>query len=65
MGDEELLVELTKVKGIGPWSVDMFSMFVLGRPDILPVGDWAVRKSMERLYKLKVQCPVDCLSMST
>ena len=35
-------------------SVDMFSMFVLGRPDILPVGDWAVRKSMERLYGLKV-----------
>ena len=33
----------------------MYAMFVLGRPDVLPVGDWAVRKSMERLYGLKVQ----------
>lgn len=35
---------LTAVRGVGPWTVDMFSMFHLGRPDILPVGDLAVRK---------------------
>jgi DNA-3-methyladenine glycosylase II len=35
---------LTAVRGIGPWTVDMFSMFHLGRPDVLPVGDLAVRK---------------------
>lgn len=55
MSDEELLESLTRVKGIGPWSVDMFAMFNLGRPDVLPVGDWAVRKSMQHLYGLKVR----------
>lgn len=42
--DDILLPTLTAVRGIGPWTVDMFSMFHLGRPDILPVGDLAVRK---------------------
>jgi hypothetical protein len=42
--DAELMSALTAVRGIGPWTVDMFSMFHLGRPDVLPVGDLAVRK---------------------
>lgn len=42
--DEALLSTLTAVRGVGPWTVDMFSMFHLGRPDVLPVGDLGVRK---------------------
>ncbi|CAD7695726.1 unnamed protein product [Ostreobium quekettii] len=52
MPDEELREALTKIKGVGPWTVDMFSMFYLGRPDILPVGDLAVRKGLKVLYNL-------------
>ena len=44
MSDPELLAALTAVRGIGPWTVDMFAMFHLGRPDVLPVGDLGVRK---------------------
>ncbi|KAK9830022.1 hypothetical protein WJX72_009248 [[Myrmecia] bisecta] len=53
MDDEALVRELVKVKGIGRWSVDMFAMFHLGRPDVLPVGDLGVRKGMQTLYRLK------------
>lgn len=42
--DAELLAMLTAVRGIGPWTVDMFAMFHLGRPDVLPTGDLGVRK---------------------
>lgn len=44
---------LTHVKGLGPWSVDMFAMFHLGLPDVLPVGDLGVRRGMQILYGLK------------
>ena len=38
----------------GRWTVDMFAMFHLGRPDVFPLGDLAVRKGLQELYKLKV-----------
>jgi DNA-3-methyladenine glycosylase II len=53
MNAEELHTALTAVKGLGPWSVDMFCLFHLGLPDILPVGDLGVRKGMQHLYNLK------------
>lgn len=53
LGDEEVTAELTAVKGIGQWSADMFLMFHLGRPDILPVGDLGIRRAIERAYGLK------------
>jgi DNA-3-methyladenine glycosylase II len=53
MNAEELHTALTAVKGLGPWSVDMFCLFHLGLPDILPVGDLGVRKGMQHLYSLK------------
>jgi 3-methyladenine DNA glycosylase/8-oxoguanine DNA glycosylase len=40
---------LLAVKGVGPWSLDMVSMFVLGAPDVLPAGDLGVRKGLARL----------------
>ncbi|KAI5066170.1 hypothetical protein GOP47_0018794 [Adiantum capillus-veneris] len=53
MEDEELLSALTSVKGIGVWSVHMFMIFSLHRPDVLPVGDLGVRKGFLKLYNLK------------
>lgn len=41
---------------VGQWTVDMFAMFHLGRPNIFPLGDLAVRKGLIDLYKLKVIC---------
>jgi len=52
LDDEQVAAELTAVKGIGQWSTDMFLMFHLGRPDILPVGDLGIRRAIERAYGL-------------
>lgn len=53
MPNEQLIEQLTAVKGIGEWSAHMFMMFGLGRLDILPVGDLGVRKAVMNLYGLK------------
>ncbi|WIA09969.1 hypothetical protein OEZ85_010181 [Tetradesmus obliquus] len=53
--DAQLLSALTAVRGVGPWTVDMFAMFHLGRPDVLPVGDLAVRKGLAHLNGLPHQ----------
>ena len=51
--DEEVTAMLLPVRGIGPWSVDMFLMFFLARPDVLPVGDLGIRKGMQRHFGLR------------
>ena len=53
MPDEEIIERLTEVRGIGRWTVEMLLMFRLGRPDVLPVGDYAVRKGFALWYELK------------
>lgn len=53
MADEEILEVLTKVKGIGPWTAQMFLMFTLGREDIFSHGDLGLKKGMIKVYKLK------------
>lgn len=53
MTDEQIIEALTEVKGIGRWTAEMFLMFVLNRPDVYPVDDLGMRKSIERLYGLK------------
>jgi DNA-3-methyladenine glycosylase II len=50
--DDEVVEQLTAVKGLGPWTVHMFLIFHLGRPDVLPVGDLGVRKAAQQLYGL-------------
>jgi DNA-3-methyladenine glycosylase II len=50
--DEEVVAELVAVKGIGLWSAQMFLMFHLERPDVLPVGDLGIRRAFERAYSL-------------
>jgi len=52
MSDEEVGQALMQVKGVGPWTVDMFLMFDLNRPDVLPVGDLGVRKGFQTLFGL-------------
>lgn len=52
MSDEAIAREIIAVKGLGPWSADMFLMFYLNRPDILPVGDLGIREAARRLYGL-------------
>jgi len=45
--------ELTKVKGIGPWTAEMFLMFTLGREDIFSHGDLGLKNAIKKLYKFK------------
>jgi DNA-3-methyladenine glycosylase II len=52
MSDDEIVERLTQVRGIGRWTVEMLLMFRLGRPDVLPVGDFAVRKGFAITYGL-------------
>jgi 3-methyladenine DNA glycosylase/8-oxoguanine DNA glycosylase len=49
--DEELVTRLTAVRGIGPWTVHMLLIFYLGRPDVLPTGDFAIRLGFKKLYR--------------
>ena len=54
MSDAEIIEHLTQVRGIGTWTVEMFLMFRLGRPDVLPVSDYGVRKGFALTFgKLK------------
>lgn len=51
--DDTIREQLTQIKGIGPWSADMFLMFGLGRPDVLPVGDYGFRMAVKNEFKLR------------
>lgn len=53
MTSDELVEHLVQVKGIGVWTVHMFLIFTLNRPDVLPTGDLGIRKGFQALYKLK------------
>ena len=53
MSDDEVIEALTRVKGIGMWTAQMFLMFRLGRPDILPVLDLGIRNAFRRAYRLR------------
>ena len=50
--DKEVVEQLVQVKGIGKWTADMFLIFCLGRPDVLPVGDLGLRRAMMVTYRL-------------
>ncbi|HTH53152.1 MAG TPA: DNA-3-methyladenine glycosylase [Edaphobacter sp.] len=51
MSDEEIIEHLTQVRGIGRWTVEMLLMFRLGRPDVLPVSDYGVRKGFALTFQ--------------
>ncbi|MBI3209914.1 MAG: DNA-3-methyladenine glycosylase 2 family protein [Candidatus Solibacter usitatus] len=52
LSDEQVIETLTQVKGIGVWTAQMFLMFALARPNVLPTGDFGIRKAMQIAYKL-------------
>src|SRR4030095_13274324 len=54
MTDDDVIQALTSVKGIGRWTAEMFLMFRLHRPDVLPVGDLGIVKAVQRAYKLRL-----------
>ena len=51
--DEEIIAHLTRVRGIGRWTAEMFLMFHLRRPDVLPVNDVGINRAMQRQYALE------------
>ncbi|HYM27016.1 MAG TPA: hypothetical protein VET66_02620, partial [Steroidobacteraceae bacterium] len=50
--DDEVIAQVTQVKGVGRWTADMLLLFCLGRPDVLPVGDLGVQNSLRTAYGL-------------
>ncbi len=53
LSDEEVHKQLTTVKGIGPWTAEMFLIFTLHRSDVFSVGDLGLRTAVSRLYKVR------------
>lgn len=53
MSDEDVITALTAVKGVGRWTAEMFLIFRLQRPDVLPVGDLGILKAVQRAYGLR------------
>jgi DNA-3-methyladenine glycosylase II len=53
--DEEIIAHLTRVRGVGRWTAEMFLMFHLGRPDVLPVNDVGINRAIQRQYGLDSQ----------
>ena len=53
MSDEEIVEHLTRVKGIGRWTAEIFLMFNLGRPDVMPADDLGIQAAVHRHYKMR------------
>ena len=53
MTDDEIVAELTKIKGIGRWTVEMLLIFRLTRPDVFPAGDLGIVKAVRKTYNLR------------
>jgi DNA-3-methyladenine glycosylase II len=53
MTDEEIVAHLTQVKGIGKWTAEIFLMFNLGRPDVMPADDLGVQNAVKRHYRMR------------
>jgi DNA-3-methyladenine glycosylase II len=51
--DEKVAQRLVEVKGVGQWTIDMYLLFHLGRPDVLPVGDLGIRRAALLAYRLR------------
>ncbi|MEX2081851.1 MAG: DNA-3-methyladenine glycosylase, partial [Dehalococcoidia bacterium] len=52
MSDEDAIATLTRVRGVGRWTAEMYLMFHLGRPDVLPTGDLGINRAIQLLYDL-------------
>jgi 3-methyladenine DNA glycosylase/8-oxoguanine DNA glycosylase len=58
MSDNQIIEKLTKIKGIGEWTAQMLMIFNLGRPDVFPVGDFALRKNYALFKKMSLPISV-------
>jgi 3-methyladenine DNA glycosylase/8-oxoguanine DNA glycosylase len=65
LGDDELVARLTGVRGIGPWTVHMLLIFYLGRPDVMPTGDFAIRLGFKKLYRKRKDPTPDAILKHT
>jgi DNA-3-methyladenine glycosylase II len=64
MSDEEVILRLTEVRGIGRWTVEMLLLFDLGRPDVWPVDDYGVRKGFAKTFgKRKLPTPKQLMKL--
>jgi DNA-3-methyladenine glycosylase II len=61
MADEDVIAALVKIKGIGRWSAEMFLIFRLLRPDVLPVGDLGILTAVQKAYRLRKRPSADRL----
>ena len=52
LGDNDIIEWLTKIKGVGPWTAEMFLMFTLNRPDVFPVTDLGIQKGFKLFFQL-------------
>jgi DNA-3-methyladenine glycosylase II len=52
MSDQQIIDSLVAIRGVGRWTAEMFLIFVLNRPDVLPVDDLGLRKAMQKLFDL-------------
>lgn len=65
MSDEEVINQLIQVNGIGRWTAEMFLIFCLGRPDVLPVTDLGIRKAMQKIYSIpELPKPAEMLAIA-
>ena len=65
LSDEKVIEELTKIRGIGVWTAQMFLMFSLCRPDVFPVGDLGIRNGIGKLYGFEERpSETECLEIS-
>ena len=63
--DDEIIAHLTSIKGVGVWTAEMFLMFALARPDVLPVGDLAIRTAMRNHLNLsEMPKPKECFPLA-
>jgi len=53
MSDDEIKEHLVQVKGIGTWTAEMFLIFALNRPDVLPLGDLGIKKGFKKVFKMR------------
>jgi DNA-3-methyladenine glycosylase II len=51
LSDEQVTIELTKLRGVGPWTAQMYLMFSMGRADVFPTGDLGIANAVTTLYK--------------
>ena len=53
MNDDEIIESLCRVRGIGPWTAQMYLIFNLGRPDVMPATDLGVQKGIQNIYRMR------------